>query len=398
MTSDKRLSGITFSKQFPSSVEPLRGTFVAEQVLATRSCVEWGVIAPAPWVPRVLAPILKRPFVKGGDTFEGIRVERPRYPVLPRRLLYTCVAPMMAEFSAPAFRRMTGDLSPAFVHAHGIYPSGSAARRLCESTDIPLVLSVHGSDLYTNLTRTSWANEVRRTVASAAAVVCVSKSLARDVMALAGADPRRVTVVPNTFDTARFRLLTRQRSEGLRLVSVGRLVPEKGFEVLLGAVARLTESGVDVSLILVGTGPEHAALRLRARELGIEAHVRLLGSQSGDELVSCLRDADMFVSSSKREGFGVAILEALATGLPVVATRVGGPEDLVGPEDGVLVPGGDETALAEGIRALWRRADSLDPASISARAHAVFNPEAIAVRLCEVYHRVAAANPAGRDV
>jgi glycosyltransferase involved in cell wall biosynthesis len=387
MTSENTLAGITFSKQFPSAVEPLRGTFVAEQVLATRSRVEWAVIAPVPWVPRVLAPLLKRPFVKGADTLKGIRVERPRYPVLPRRLLYTRVAPAMAQFATPAFRRVSHDLSPAFVHAHGIYPSGSAARRLCATTGIPLVISVHGSDLYTNLSGTSWASEVRRTLSAAAEIVCVSNALARDVVALADADPRRVTVVPNTFDTTRFQLLDRKRGERLRLVSVGRLVPEKGFDLLIEGVARLREAGEGVSLSLIGSGPQHSALQQLADRLGVAADVELKGSQSGEELLASFADADIFVSSSKREGFGVAILEALATGLPVVATRVGGPEDFVGPDDGVLVAGDDVEALAEGIFALANRLDSMDPAAISARAHLAFNPEAIAVRLCEVYDR-----------
>ncbi|MBN2404040.1 MAG: glycosyltransferase [Coriobacteriia bacterium] len=394
---DEGLAGITFSKQFPGAVEPLRGTFVAQQMLATSARVRWGVIAPVPWVPRWLAPVLKRPYVRGADSLGDARIERPRYPVLPRRLLYRAVAPAMARFAGPAFSRMVTEVAPMFVHAHGIYPSGSAARSLCAEHDLPLVLSVHGSDLYSNLARDSWAAEVRTTVAAAEAIVCVSGSLARDVIALAGADPRRVTVVPNTFDTARFHLLERRRIPTLRLVSVGRLVPEKGFDLLLEAVSMLVKRGMDVSLVLVGAGAEERALRELVAELGLEARVRLVGSQGDERLVECLRDADIFVSSSRREGFGVAILEALATGLPVVATRAGGPEDFVGPEDGVLVVVGNAAALADGIEAVSNRLDGLDSAAISRRAHSTFAPEVVAARLVHVYEQVVSAAQLGED-
>ncbi|HZL04583.1 MAG TPA: hypothetical protein VFE45_04050, partial [Coriobacteriia bacterium] len=90
--SQPRLVGITFAKQFPNPAEPLRGVFVAEQIRATRGAVDWRIIAPVPWAPRWLARGFGQPYVRGADRLDGIRVDRPRYPVLPKRLLYTTVA------------------------------------------------------------------------------------------------------------------------------------------------------------------------------------------------------------------------------------------------------------------------------------------------------------------
>jgi glycosyltransferase involved in cell wall biosynthesis len=345
----------------------------------------WGIIAPAPWVPQWASAIVRRPAVPRSSRFGGIKVAHPAYPVLPRRILYLTVAPAMAAASRRVFRTAVASTGAQFVHAHAIYPSGSAARRLCAETGLPLVLSVHGSDLYTNLGRPGWAEEVRRTVAAADAVICVSTSLARDVASLAGADPSRVSVVPDTYDAVRFTHHERTRSETLRLVSVGRLAPEKGFDLLLEAVGTVVAQGIQCRLTIVGSGPEEDRLRELVTHLGLSDRVRLAGALDGDHLAAELRQADIFVSSSHREGFGVAILEALATGLPVVATRSGGPADLVGLDDGLLVPPGDADALARAIRVIGGDPGRFEGASIARRARDRFAPEVVGAQLVGVY-------------
>jgi glycosyltransferase involved in cell wall biosynthesis len=392
------MAGITFSKQFPNPAEPLRGTFVAEQVAATGNRIGWSIIAPAPWVPRWASKVLQRPVVPRSSEFDGIGVVHPAYPVLPRRLLYLTVAPVMAAVSRRAYRTALATTGARFVHAHTIYPSGSAARRLCAETGLPLVLSVHGSDLYTNLVRPTWAREVRRTISAASVIVCVSTTLARDVVSMAGADASRVVVVPNAYDAARFTCQERTRADVLRLVSVGRLAPEKGFDVLIEAVGVALTRGLECRLSVVGAGPEEDRLRGLIEHLGLEDRVRLAGALDGDHLLTELRDADVFVSSSHREGFGVAILEALATGLPVVATQSGGPMDFIGPEDGLFVPPGDADALARAIDSIAGDLDCFDGASIARRALERFSPEVVGAQLVEVYERVVGTADANRQV
>lgn len=386
-----RLVGITFAKQFPNPAEPVRGLFVAEQVRATRRDVDWSVIAPVPWIPRVLAHVLSKPYVRGSADFEGILVSRPRYPVLPRRLLYTTVAPAMARCSRAAFARDAAR-GTQFVHAHALYPSGAAARRLCSSADLPLIVTVHGSDLYTNLERPSWAAEVRSTVAFAAATVCVSRSLAADAVALAGADPARVVVVPDTYDQRRFTYFERRPvgPRRVRLITVGRLVPVKGHDILLRSLGALTRAGVDAELTIVGDGPERGRLAALVSREGLSERVFFRGSLEDAALAAALAEADAFVLPSRREGFGVALVEALATGLPVVATRSGGPEDVVGSGDGLLVERDDAAALAEGITALAAHVDEYDRQAIAARAHARFSAASVGAQLMAIYRSVVA--------
>jgi teichuronic acid biosynthesis glycosyltransferase TuaC len=381
-----RLRGITFAKQYPNPAEPCRGLFVAEQVTATAGDVDWDVIAPVPWAPRWLAAALRKPYVNGDEVRDGVPVRHPRYPVLPRRLLYGTVASAVAAAARPAFREVVTTRRPQFVHVHALYPSAAAVRRLAAEHGLPYVVSIHGSDLYTNLSHSAARREVVAAVAGARRVICVSEGLAVDARRELGLAPDRVLVIPDTYDEDRFTLAARPAHDGARrLVTVGRLVDVKGFDVLIDALAVLSASGTPVSLEVVGAGPLESALRVRATAAGVAGAIRFSGALSPGALLDALREADVYVQPSRREGFGVALVEALATGLPAVATRCGGPADIVRAEDGVLVEPGDASALAAGLADVLERLAGFDPVRIAEGVRERFGRERVAARLVEVY-------------
>lgn len=390
-----RLRGVVFAKQFPNPAEPVRGLFVAEQVDATRDHVDWRIVAPVPYAPRWLAAITGHACVRGDGVYDGIPVSRPNYRVLPRRLLYTRVAPSMAEAARESFRRVVSTHEPHFVHAHDLYPSGAAARRLVAGTGLPLVVSVHGSDLYSNLVRRSWRRELREVVGAAAAVVCVGRKLALDSVLEIGAAPERTVVVPDTYDADTFRPVERPPAIGrpARLLAVGRLVDVKGHGVLLRAFAAILRDGRDAELRIVGDGPERGELLRLAGAEGVAGRVRFAGTVDGPALAEAYAWADLFVLPSLREGFGVVLVEALATGLPAVATRSGGPEDILAPADGLLVEPGDVGSLADGLSAGLDRLSDYDASAISARAAQRYAPAAIGARLAAVYRAVVDGAP-----
>jgi glycosyltransferase involved in cell wall biosynthesis len=203
-------------------------------------------------------------------------------------------------------------------------------------------------------------------------------------------------VIPDAYDEELFGHVDRVRPRGAstRVVSVGRLVEVKGYDLLVEAVARLVAAGTDVELEIIGVGPNGPALGERIAALGLAERVRLRGSLARGDLPGVLAAADLFASPSRREGFGVAIVEALATGLPVVATRSGGPEDIVGDGDGVLVDPGSADALAAGIAEAIGRLDSFDAAGIAARARERFSRQVVAGRLVALYRDIAAGSSA----
>lgn len=388
------IGGVAFAKLYPNPAEPFRGAFVADQVRVTSGPVRWAVVAPVPWVPKRLAALFRKPYVKGDDVVDGVSVYRPRHLVLPKRILYSTVADSMVLSAKRVFGRACREVDARFVHGHDLYPSGAAARRLAESAGLPYVVTVHGLDLYSNLENPRWRREVRATARGAAAVVAVGERLARDAVRLAGADPAKTLVIPNTYDTRAFPFIEREPHGGpVRLLSVGRLSIEKGHDVLLRAFAALLADGADLTLELVGDGPERPGLEGLARELGIAGHVRFLGVLVGTQQREALARADLSVLPSRSEGFGVALIEAMATGLPVVATRSGGPDGIVGPDLGELVEPDDVGALAAGIGRAVERLPHFDRRAIAEHTAARYAPEAVAAQLVRLYREILSGAP-----
>jgi glycosyltransferase involved in cell wall biosynthesis len=184
-------------------------------------------------------------------------------------------------------------------------------------------------------------------------VTAVSEAVADTVVAL-GVPRARVTVIPNGVDVGRFPDPAGSRGAasgvaGIPVIgSVGCLAPRKDYATLLEALAELQARGRAFRAMLVGDGPERAALESRARALGVEGRVGWLGEREAVEnLLACM---DVFVLSSREEGIPNALLEAMAAGRPAVATAVGGtPEVLESGVTGWLVPPGSPRALADAI-------------------------------------------------
>ena len=141
-------------------------------------------------------------------------------------------------------------------------------------------------------------------------------------------------------------------------------------------------------LIIFGDGPESGALRTLCAELGLYSRVSFRGHCPREELAEAYAAADCFVLASRSETFGVAYIEAMAAGLPVIATRCGGPEDFVTEENGILIPVDDESALIDAMERMMLRREDYDSAAISADIRRKFAPETIAARLTELYEGV----------
>jgi glycosyltransferase involved in cell wall biosynthesis len=238
---------------------------------------------------------------------------------------------------------------PDVVHLHVAYPAGAAALWASARWRAPLVYTEHAGPLDALLSSRT-ARAVGRAVAARAVLgLPVSAALGEDMQRLHVA-PRQLLVVPNAVDPATFVSRNRRTSsKRLRLLTVAMLVPGKGLEYAIDMVDVLKTRGYDLSLDIVGDGHLREELIARARRHGVGENVRFLGELSKVQVAERMWTADALVLPSLRETFGVVAAEALVAGLPVVATRCGGPETVVGPLDGVLVRRGDAEALADGV-------------------------------------------------
>ena len=215
----------------------------------------------------------------------------------------------------------------------------------------------------------------------------------------------RITVMPNGIDIERFRPsaalrgTTRARlgiSAGTRLaLNVGRLVPEKAQALLLRAFAQIDPATLPVHLLIAGGGPLHQALAEQITALNLNSRVTLLGPRS--DVPALLNAADTFVLSSDIEGLPMVLVEALASGCPVVATDAPGVREVV-EDHGTIVPRDDATALAVALDAALRhgRGSSSEEAARRAAMIARFSIDAVAQRWLEIYAGLASTAPCPR--
>jgi glycosyltransferase involved in cell wall biosynthesis len=241
-------------------------------------------------------------------------------------------------------------MRPDVVHIHLPWPFATRAPIMAAlALRLPVVLSVHGFPAFEASRRdlAIW----RKLVDRVAACLPVSEDMASRLVGHLGWNPERIRVVYPGIDADRFAagradIELRRRLLGTGretlVLYVGRLDHLKGVEILLAALERLPGH----ALAVVGEGPERATLERHARVLG--DHVTFLGGRFDVEII--MASADLLVLPSRTEGVPIVVLEAMAAGLPVVATRVGGiPEAVADVETGLLVPPGDAGALAQAI-------------------------------------------------
>jgi glycosyltransferase involved in cell wall biosynthesis len=359
------------TKIFPNSLEPLSSPFNRQQFAQLARLCEVHVLATIPWFPGAGA------FAKWSragrllgvpreEQIDGITVMHPRFAFVPRSPGLS--GPLYAASLATTALRYRGKVD--VVLGSWAYPDGFAAVVLAEMMGVPAVVKLHGSDVNV-LTRLpgprrgiAWA--LRR----AERVVAVSEPLRRAAIGL-GAAPERVDVVSNGIDRARFRPQDRaeaRRTLGLAtdrevVLYIGNVERHKGSLDLVRAFAMLKGRRENASFVVVGNGAAMDECRALASELGVD--VLFAGAKPHGEIPRWMAACDVFVLPSWNEGMPNVVLEALACGRRVVATRVGGTPDVVTSDTlGVLVPPKDPEALAVAIEGALSQ--HYDPASVSA--------------------------------
>jgi glycosyltransferase involved in cell wall biosynthesis len=248
-----------------------------------------------------------------------------------------------------ALRRIVRRLRPDLLHVNYAAGYGTLARLAALPT--PLLLSVWGSDVEEVPGRSRWHRAlIIGNLRSAGLITSTSHDMANTVRGLLPAAP--IAVVPFGIDTARFRPVTRDAATGTSAVLIGTvkgLDRVYGIDILLRAFAllpRQTADGTPVRLVVAGTNGPLETYRALARELGVEGAVTFLGDVPHGEVPELLSTFTVYAALSRRESFGVAVLEASACGVPVVVTRVGGLPEAV--QDGVtgLIVGPENPAAA----------------------------------------------------
>lgn len=369
MTAEKDPSIVVLSSTFPSATYPHAGIFIQERTRFVAKTLPVTVVSPRPWFP--LQSVIRwwrpafRPRLPAFEVRAGHEIHRPRVLSVPRVLKHWDGF-LLAVGAYLRLRRLKVQGRLDVLDAHFAYPEGYAATLLGRWLAVPVTLTMRGTEA--RHSRDARLRPlVRAALEGATRVFAVSAALKRVAVSL-GIPESKVLVVGNGVDTEVFHAMPRDTARarlgigtGAKvLVTVGGLVERKGFHRVIECMPELLKKFPDLLYLVVGgPGPEgdwEGRLRDRAQTLGLRDQVRFLGALPPSEVRIPLSAADMFVLSTRYEGWANVILEAMACGLPVVTTDVGGNREVV-PDDalGVIVPFEDHAALVDAIGSSLRR-------------------------------------------
>jgi len=377
---DSLMRVLVLSATFPSSAEPTRGVFIFERIRRLAERCEVVVVAPVPWFPFNRWIRRAQSTLPATETVGGLTVHHPRVLSIPRYGKFldgALYALGVWPFAARLRRRFPFDV----IDAHFEYPDAVAGTLLGRLLGSPVVVTLRGKLIRAAGYRLH-RPQLRWMLERADRVVAVSDYLKRAAEGL-GIPGARVRVIRNGVDKTRFAPMDRaeaRRRCGLPtdrpiLLTVGGVEAHKGQHTVVESLPELLRHHPDLLYVLVGAGHKGDSferdLRRSVERLGLGEHVLFAGRRPHAELSPWFAAADLFVLLTKSEGWPNVILESLACGLPVVATRVGGvPEIARDGQDGILVPYQDAPAFRDAVlkglatdwdrEAMVRYAHSLD--------------------------------------
>jgi glycosyltransferase involved in cell wall biosynthesis len=353
---------LTFTTLYPNAKRRAHGVFVENRLrhLIASGGAEARVMAPVPYVPalpglpeqyKVLSDVPPR------EERHGVEILHPRYFLLPKVSMQVAPFSLYAAAKRSLSRLLAGGYDFDVIDAHYFYPDGVAAILLGRHFGKPVTITARGSDI-TKLPHYRLPRKMILWAArEAAGIVTVCEALKTALVAL-GARPEKIRVLRNGVDLAMFSPRDRAQArrcygfDGTSLLSVGHLIPRKGHDLAIEALAHLPS----VSLTIVGDGPEHGNLQRLARRLGVSERVRFLGQIAHEQLAELYSAADLTLLLSTQEGWANVLLESMACGTPVVATDAGGtPEVITTPVVGELVYRRDPRLVAQAIDAVLKR-------------------------------------------
>jgi glycosyltransferase involved in cell wall biosynthesis len=328
-------------------------------------------------------------------------LEIVRVPVWMRSSEATASLASMLSFFPLSLRRGSALLSSRpfdLVHSSFAVPSGPSGLMLARRAGVPHVLTVHGGDIYDPSKRLSphrtplLRQTVRWVVRESDRVVAQSTDTVRRTREIYV--DRVIDCIPLAFRPMQCAPASRAElglgASDRVLVTVGRLVARKGLDQLLRVVARLQDP--TLRLIVIGEGPERLALERACATLGIAERVRFTGFVSEEQKYQFLSAADLYVSTTLHEGFGIVFLEALSRGLPVICYDKGGQIDFLDAAVGELVPVNDEAAFGDALHRHLTAPDLLERKRLAARQRAAdFSIERFTQRYREIYGQCLAA-------
>jgi len=273
---------------------------------------------------------------------------------------------------------------PDILHAH-FTDVGYASLPLKHQINVPLIITEHSSLINAPVIEKQLIKTATVAYEQADAIIAVSPALANAIKAKLNV---KALYVPNIVDTDLFSYTKRGVSNTFDFVSIGNLNYGKRMDLTIEAFYIAFRDFQDVTLTIFGEGHERVALEGIIKKYSLENRVYLMGMCSREVIKEKLGNSDCFVLASRSETFGVAYIEALASGVPIIATKCGGPEVFVHEENGCMIPVDDMDELVRAMKYMYKNIMTFDRKKISAEIKLEFSPECVSKKILKVYEEV----------
>lgn len=286
-----------------------------------------------------------------------------------------------------AYKKIQTDFGrPDILHAH-FGGMGITGAKIKKKYNIPLLITEHGSGMLPGIsTYQNKLSILNQAYKKCDRLIAVGTNLAKHI---GNIGVERILVIPNIIPAFFFESDMRiKKKEKKQFISIGSLLPSKRFDLTISAFARVCEKVNDVTLVIVGTGPLNHNLQKMVQEKKIEDKVSFYGFIKNTKLPEIYKESICFVLPSEFETFGVVYAEALASGIPVIASKCGGPEDIVNKGNGLIIPINDEDALVEAMVYMYYNSNNYNPALLTEDIYNRFGEKAVVKKLIDVYSEI----------
>ena len=368
---------------YKTESNPILGSFFREQALMLNATDQKVIVADATFQGRA-DYFSKRCFKLQKYDDDGV-------------LTYSYVVPALGAFKSKdggsgryyknlkkIYKRITADgYQIDLIHAHSYLPAGTAAVRLGKEENIPVVVTEHSSAVLEKDLTPYRVNLLKNVVRDSSTFICVSNALKKAVLELISKE-RELVVIPNAV-SKKFSCENVEKGDKFTFISIGNLVESKRFDLTIKAFAESFAGNHKIQLKILGDGILRESLQLLAQKYNVEEQVVFEGRVSRESVIQELRNSNLFVLPSDYETFGVVYIEAMACGLPVIATKNGGAEDIVSEDTGYLIERNNMEQLAQIMQTAYEEYDAFDRIKIAEICQQRFGEKEVADKLIKLY-------------
>ncbi len=378
----------------PSWYPPRGGRFFREHGLALAAAgIKVDVVAlNAAGLKSIFSPGGQPPVT--GEEPAGFSEFVKRHLVLPGHDMAK-IRRWTRDLAALAMDHIRATQKPDVIQVHSSMWAGLAALEIRRIMDIPYVVTEHrgrfiSGNPHTRLMLLPWQKPLLKEVFEGAVkVVTVSQALQDKIVSIAPASKDRIVTIPNMVDTGFFVPADKPPPDPFTFFCLAHLEADKGIDTLVGATKILSERMTrPFKVVIGGGGTQGRRLISMARKLSLENTISFTGPLSPEAVRDQLQKSHAFVMPSRYEAFGVVYIEAMACGLPVIATTAGGPADFTGEGTGLLVDPGQTDVLASAMHELMQKSAEYKPDRIRKTVTRRFSKEVVVASYLDLYHQI----------